>query len=309
MILNKILYTTLGLVFIVLLFNFFIENIWDLHYQCVENQEVSKSTVTTSHSSGSPKIKTKVVVMITSFGDNSWAVGRVGRDLVRSTWLSEKDERVKCVFLLGNIDKSRTKLDILKEQDDLQDIIILNDVQDQYETLSPKVLRGLEEVYKQYDFEWVLKADPDSFVILPRLLEFLESYPPNRTYMGSRTCWGYDNGNMAQYVTKTCYMLGGGYLLSSDLVAYFGTTVPLMKRYQSEDVTIGAHLMNLNFKEVDSEYFKTDSYLPCSCSDKFIVNHKCGEGQIYNMFHTRQRTGKICAFNETVPSKTKIDFR
>ena len=70
------------------------------------------------------------------------------------------------------------------------------------------------------------------------------------------------------------YAMGGGYVLSHDLVSYISTNFELLKQFNSEDVSVGTWLAPLkNVHRVHDVRFDTESYSR-GCNNKHIVSHK-----------------------------------
>ena len=70
------------------------------------------------------------------------------------------------------------------------------------------------------------------------------------------------------------YALGGGYVLSHDLVRYISKNSELLKQFNNEDVSIGTWLAPLkNVRRVHDVRFDTES-ISRGCNNKHIVSHK-----------------------------------
>ena len=68
--------------------------------------------------------------------------------------------------------------------------------------------------------------------------------------------------------------MGGGYVLSHDLVNYISTNSELLKPFNSEDVSVGTWLSPLkNVHRVHDVRFDTE-YKSRGCNNKHIVSHK-----------------------------------
>lgn len=125
---------------------------------------------------------------------------------------------------------------------------------------------------------YLLKAEANTFVVLPQLIDYLQdNIIPNRVYLGLMTyehafmlfllllsfyssilhedtnmegkSYGMLLGVYMQVESlqfsgtgNVNYMYSGGYVMSYDLVEYFGKNQHLMRYYDWEDVTIGAHM-------------------------------------------------------------------
>ena len=70
------------------------------------------------------------------------------------------------------------------------------------------------------------------------------------------------------------YALGGGYVLSHDLVRYISTNSDLLRQFNNEDVSVGTWLAPLkNIHRVHDVRFDTEA-TSRGCNNKHIVSHK-----------------------------------
>lgn len=140
------------------------------------------------------------------------------RDAIRETW-AQVNEDVKVLFVLSQ-DRFLNAEKLVHN-----DILEVN-VPDKYQLLSLKLLESFNSVYS-INFDYLLKCDDDTFVDIRKVVSELV-YAPNYKFY-----WGYFDGNAhIKRVGKwketkwiLCdkylpYALGGGYVLSKDLVTY-----------------------------------------------------------------------------------------
>lgn len=140
------------------------------------------------------------------------------RDAIRETW-GRPNGNVEIFFVLSR--HQHLNAEKLVHND-----ILEVDVPDEYRLLSRKLLESFNSVRTMH-FEYLLKCDDDSFVDVPRVIGELEHAPKTRYY------WGYFDGDAhikrAGKWKETgwilCdkylpYALGGGYILSKDLIIY-----------------------------------------------------------------------------------------
>ena len=71
------------------------------------------------------------------------------------------------------------------------------------------------------------------------------------------------------------YALGGGYVLSWDLVELLVQNEPHLNLYKAEDVSIGAWLAPYNIERKHDTRFNTES-ASRGCKDVFLISHKVG---------------------------------
>lgn len=156
------------------------------------------------------------------------------RQIIRDTWgqfarnktiNGEYDSYViKLGFVLGRWRNERTRHILLQEKRKHEDLVI-GDFEDSYKNLTRKILFGLKwmSIYCG-EAEYILKADVDVFVNIPRLVEILTKNPANLTgsvyghlYGGGRVArtgrWAVSNEEfpMSRYPP---YMSGTSYVIS-----------------------------------------------------------------------------------------------
>lgn len=155
----------------------------------------------------------KLLVLVTSAVKN-----QNRRDAIRNTW-AQSNENVHTVFVT-----SRDQY--LNAEKLVHNDIIEIDVLDEYRLLGRKLLETLK-IVSNVNFEYLMKCDDDSFVNIPKVIDELERSPKNKFY------WGYFDGRAqikragkwkeTEYVLCDKYLpyaLGGGYVLSKDLISY-----------------------------------------------------------------------------------------
>lgn len=140
--------------------------------------------------------------------------------------------------------------------------------EDQYLTISEKVILAFSRISAYYNFKWLLKTDADSFVCFSRLLNLLNNYDPMGVtqigYAESRNIliedpnhkW-YDPSmtdivhNSRQPVVSGTglyhpYMQGAGYVLSRGAVARLEVALPSLRYSPMEDAMVGSWMLSLN---------------------------------------------------------------
>ena len=204
------------------------------------------------------------------------------RRAVRETWLRSPRSDVKAWFVVGSAGLRESTLEALRAEEAAHDDVMMLPMVDAYAGLTDKVLRALVRVDDEWDFNYLLKVDDDTFVNLPAVLEDLD----NANYR-SGLYWGFfdgrapvfKSGQWAEPDYVLCdryvpYALGGGYVLSANLVNYLARNAPDLHLFSSEDVSVGTWLAPLrNVHRVHDVRFDTE-YLSRGCSNKYIVTHK-----------------------------------
>nr|XP_017092346.2 glycoprotein-N-acetylgalactosamine 3-beta-galactosyltransferase 1 [Drosophila bipectinata] len=159
-------------------------------------------------------------------------------DLIKRTWGS------RCNKLLFLSSQSDRKLDVLK--------VNMSEIRDH---LYSKVRTGMSYVHEHYlnEFDWFLKADDDTYVIMENLRLFLYPYDPESpVYFGCRLTALFTQGYMSG---------GGGYVLSRDALRrlnLFGmnSTTTCKLNGAPEDMEIGRCLQDVGVVAGDSRDFE-----------------------------------------------------
>ena len=223
------------------------------------------------------------------------------RRIIRKTWASDVPEGFVVRFVIGTAKLTDSELAAVLEEDfDHGDLILLPRLEDAYNKLSFKLLEMLVWANENLNVRYLMKVDEDSFVQPNLLADELLKMPSKRLY------WGYFNGRgpvlkegkFAELEYNMCdrytpYALGGGYVLSADLVTFVAQNHALLKVYKNEDVSLGSWLSPLDIHREHDERFDTE-YHSRGCKDSYLVTHKHSLKQIQLYHRTVQYTGKLC---------------
>ena len=176
--------------------------------------------------------------------------GAERRKAVRETWTKLTDPAYKVVvnFVVGTeglSQKLSQNLDFERKQNN--DLIILPNHKESYSKLTEKLLKTIVWVNSNVESQFFMKADDDSFVRLDKLSKDLNA----KSHLG-RLYWGFFRGDSnvkkrgpwAEEKWILCdhylpYALGGGYVISTDLVHYIASIASMVRFYNSEDVSLG----------------------------------------------------------------------
>ncbi|KAK3932846.1 Beta-1,3-galactosyltransferase 6 [Frankliniella fusca] len=227
------------------------------------------------------------------------------RHALRRTWLSllnHDDHHVKYLFAIGNKELLEPELNNLRtEHQHYQDLLILPEVQDNYNLLTNKLLASLTWAENNLKFEFLLKVDDDSYVNIRHFMnELMKKKDIEKLY------WGYFNGR-AQVHQKgkwketgwnLCdrylpYARGGGYVISRQLVHYLSKNSMLLNKFKNEDVAVGAWLAPLNVTHVHDTRFDTE-WASRGCSNQYLITHPQEISEIYKMHETLTNSGRLC---------------
>ncbi|XP_075045828.1 beta-1,3-galactosyltransferase 6 [Mixophyes fleayi] len=227
------------------------------------------------------------------------------RSIIRSTWLSSasrgEDGELWCRFVVGTAGLGEEEAASLEmEQRRHGDLLLLPELRDSYENLTAKLLLMYVWLDGHLDYKFVLKADDDTFARLDVLVEELKGKEAKRLFWGffsgrgrvkSAGKWKESSWVLCDYYLP--YALGGGYVLSWDLVHYLSLTRDYLAHWQSEDVSLGAWLAPLDVNRVHDPRFDTE-YKSRGCNNKYIVTHKQSIEDMLEKHQTLAKEGKLC---------------
>ncbi|XP_007525779.1 beta-1,3-galactosyltransferase 6 [Erinaceus europaeus] len=230
------------------------------------------------------------------------------RSVIRSTWLAAARRGVPgdvwARFAVGTHGLGAEERHALeREQARHGDLLLLPALRDSYENLTAKVLAMLAWLDEHVAFEFVLKADDDSFARLDALLAELRAREPARR---RRLYWGFfsgrgrvkPGGRWREATWQLCdyylpYALGGGYVLAADLVHYLRLSRDYLRAWHSEDVSLGAWLAPVDVQREHDPRFDTE-YKSRGCSNKYLVTHKQSLEDMLEKHQTLTREGRLC---------------
>ncbi|KAF7386546.1 hypothetical protein HZH68_013678 [Vespula germanica] len=247
------------------------------------------------------KSKFRLIILILTSPENLEQ-----RDTVRKTWLSEKHASVKHLFAVGTLDILPEQRDtLLSEKQKFNDLLLLPKLQDSYRTLTKKLLYSFKEIYEYYDFDYLLKCDDDTFVLVHKILKELDKWQNKGTKR--ELYWGFFNGKaqvkrsgpwkemdwiLCDYYLP--YALGGGYILSYNLIQFIISNMEILKLHNSEDVSVGLWLAPLaNIERKHDVRFDTE-YRSRGCSNQYVITHKQTIQNMRNMYEYYQASGALC---------------
>ncbi|CAK9818537.1 Beta-1,3-galactosyltransferase 6 [Anthophora quadrimaculata] len=229
-----------------------------------------------------------------------------------------------------NEQEVRRTLDILPEQREtlhseeqkFNDLLLLSRLPDSYGTLTKKVLYAFKEIYEYFNFDFLMKCDDDTFVLIHKILKELGKWESKGTK--KELYWGFFNGRaqvkrsgpwketdwiLCDYYLP--YALGGGYILSYNLVKFIASNADILKLYKAEDVSVGLWVAPLaNIERKHDVRFDTE-YRSRGCSNQYIITHKQTIENMKNMHEYYQASRALCTkeirnrmsyrYNWTVP--------
>lgn len=207
------------------------------------------------------------------------------------------DIKIKHLFAIGTLGLDESLIsEITSEQKVFNDLLILEELEDSYRNLTLKLILSLQALNRTTpNYKYLLKCDDDSYVKLDLLSQDLIQYNTKFHMMRKQKTtldnlelyWGYFNGranikrsgqwqevnyNLCDHYLP--YALGGGYVISKNLVTYIATNGENLNRYGSEDISVGTWLSPLrNIHRRHDLRFDT-AYMPRKCKNYHFVLHK-----------------------------------
>lgn len=217
-------------------------------------------------------------------------------------------------FAIGNENLPFVEANALnKEHAKHHDLLLLNDLHDSYANLTRKLVQTMRAVSNIQSFEYLLKTDDDTYVKLDYLIEDLHKYDKEMkrkqsTVNGVRPelYWGYFNGRANRKTSgqwketnfNLCerylpYALGGGYVLSKNLVHFIAENHRTLSQYKSEDVSVGIWLSTQRnvYKKHDVRF--DTAAMPRKCQNYHIVVHKRTTYDMRDLYR-----GFLCTFKQ-----------
>ncbi|XP_030571198.1 glycoprotein-N-acetylgalactosamine 3-beta-galactosyltransferase 1-like [Drosophila novamexicana] len=170
--------------------------------------------------------------------------------------------KTKAAKVLSTWGARCNKLIFLSSQDDVELGAVNLNVTESRDNLYTKVRAGLAYAYEHYveDYDWFLKADDDTYVVMENLRLFLYPYDPEAAvFFGHRFRTTYPHG----------YMSGGaGYVLSRDALRRLNLFALNNTKFcplntNAEDRQIGHCLLNVGVVAGDSrDELARERFLP-----------------------------------------------
>ena len=180
--------------------------------------------------------------------------GKIRRQIIRETWkkgLEAVKSTVIFKFVLGTAGLAKSQLFSLEsEQAKHNDLLMLGSLKDDYHNLTLKVLNILVWADNHLHFSYLFKCDEDTYVRLETIVSELEGRKPMESLY-----WGYflghhepvGAGENAEHNWFLCdhylpFPMGGGYIISSNLVHIIARNAGDLQFYNNEDTTLALWL-------------------------------------------------------------------
>lgn len=258
-------------------------------------------TIPSWEASGCSEGPLRLVILILSTPS-----GSLRRNAIRGTWMHDSPAdlvQLTLKFIVGTKDLPPEELDQLSSELEMfQDILFLPHHKEAYKNLTAKVLSSLVWADRHLDFDFLVKADDDSYVRIPALELALRGMKcPHDLY------WGYfighampeTSGRWAEKRWTICphylpYAMGGGYVLGRHVVHIIGRFHRHFKLYSNEDVSLGSWLAPFRVTYHHDLRFNTEG-TSHGCNNNYIISHKEKVRGIYEKYVHLKNNGSLCS--------------
>ena len=249
--------------------------------------------------------------------------GAPKRAAIRRSWMllynTMQQVEFTIKFVIGTKGITGHNLEkLLNELNQFNDMLYFDDFEDNFYNLTNKVLRSITWAHEHYEFEYLIKCDDDTFIQIDRFVKALHKLNcPRYLY------WGYfsgngqpdSNGKWAERQWYLCphfipYAVGGGYVLSWQLVNVIANLSGVLQIYNNEDVTVGLWMAPFNVTRFHDLRFNCEGHSH-GCNNNYIVMHKEKAAILIQRKISLLYDGKLCSterelrpayiYNWTVP--------
>ena len=232
---------------------------------------------------------------------------RERRDVIRETWKTycnpSEEPAMLVLFVIGTLELSPQELElVIHEQQLHHDLVLLPNLKESYYNLTLKMLQSFVWADENLMFSYLLKCDDDSFVMLHQIADELSERTSKESYY-----WGFFDGRATpkkagKYIEKEwflCdrylpYALGGGYVVSADLVHKVSLVSDSLRLYNNEDTSLGVWLSPYKAERRHDSRFDTE-FKSRGCRNNYLVTHKQSPEDMHSKHELLQSKGTLCA--------------
>ena len=246
--------------------------------------------------------------------------GRERRDTIRETWKTYcqpgEEPAVLVQFVIGTFGLSPSQLEaITHEQQTYHDLLLLPRLKESFHNLTLKLLQSFLWADENLKFSYLLKCDDDSFVMLHSIAKELSERISLQSYY-----WGFLDGRAkpqteGKYVEKEwflCdrylpYALGGGYVVSADLVHKVSLMSDGLWLYNNEDTSMGVWLSPYRAERRHDSRFDTE-FKSRGCRNRYLVSHKQSPEDMQSKHELLQSKGVLCEHEYQIRSPYEYNW-
>lgn len=242
------------------------------------------------------------------------------RNAIRETWMRDHRSlahRVVVKFMIGTLQlTAKQTKSLIEENDQHNDLFLLENVRESFKNLTRKVLYSFIAINERYSFSYLFKGDDDTYIRLDVVSDEL-----SKRNHHSRYYWGFFDGRSkpkkaGKYIETewfVCdlyvpYALGGGYVISNDIVSAVCVNRNILKLYNSEDASVGLWVSGFDVERSHDARFDTE-YKSRGCSNQYIVTHKQSEESMREKYRNLHTLGRLCEVEEQTRLSYRYDWR
>ena len=220
------------------------------------------------------------------------------REVIRNTWYQglndSRDVMLRFAMGTAGLDDSMTS-SLATENSTHGDLIYFDNLSESRTALTNKTLLLMQWAYSNVDFSYFLKCDDDTFVFVERMIRVLKNRtsstslyygifetntPPRLTGRWKDTTWKLGR-------TYLPFAIGGGYILSSNLVKLIVENIDYLEWHPNEDTAVGSWLAPYKVeRRADKLICKSINAINKDCPENSIMHLFYGIGKREELFYT-----------------------
>ena len=222
----------------------------------------------------------------------------VKRNSLRDSWFKDLDgKEASARFVIGTSPNNKDGLDdaLKKEMAEFGDLIQIPS-EDIYINLPLKLRDMYVWAAENVLFDYVLKTDDDSFVVVQNILKSLPSVPKKSTWWSHFRCnWDRHTGGKWKEVGYTadkypCFGCGGGNVFSQDIIYWIAENSQFLLPYANEDVTMGIWMAATKVQRKEEPRFHVDR-----CQNDMFTMPELKHTTVVQFHQNLVKCGKPCA--------------
>lgn len=208
----------------------------------------------------------------------------------------------RTVFVMGKAKGGNTVMKKVLEEARLNKDIVFGSLQEDYQNLTMKTRLGLKWAYYECESVYVVKTDDDVFINPVPLVEWLKEMPLQNVYTGycnfnspvvrtkgNKWYVSYDDFKGENYPG---YCLGGGYLMSEDVLGRFLKLSYGRQLFPMEDLYVGLIIKELETVKVNDQRRHFDLIYSgrsnlCDMNNLFLAHQVIGRNQLVHIKKAR----------------------
>eukprot|EP01102_Stenamoeba_stenopodia_P002237 TRINITY_DN1201_c0_g1_i1.p1 TRINITY_DN1201_c0_g1~~TRINITY_DN1201_c0_g1_i1.p1 ORF type:complete len:525 (+),score=107.45 TRINITY_DN1201_c0_g1_i1:119-1693(+) len=283
------------------------------------SKQHSRQVKSDGKESRDPPLKVFVAIM-------SGFANKETRQLIRETWASEKLLRdnqwatIKFALADTKFENDTTLLQQLRDEEkEKGDLIFFEGVKDHYLTLSDRLEVMVRKITLDFEFDYFLKTDDDTYIHLSHLYSVLHYLPRTKIYWGEMVKSGkvitqadrlwHNPEYLKLNIHYAIYALGAGYIVSRDIMEWLLFSPLRFKVWRAEDAQMGTWLsplqitVNNTFRRGEIWHSRCE-ICPCDSKKTILLHGLMGE-EAFRACHKAHQEDDLCNCIATV----KAQFR